>query len=185
MNNLKIKRLLATGILSLTLTGCVTPQSQAIEIPNEKVGVKVSTKKVDMTTTLIHTATINNNTQIMHETIMKIFHRVNKTPYVFAGSSPYGWDCSGMVRWMYKEFGKTLPHSATAQARVGKRVSTPKLGDIVVFGYKGYKSFYHSAIYIGKGKVVNANSGAGTTIIEPLSNYKNNRIVFIRIVPTA
>jgi len=182
MNNLKIKRLLATGILSLTLTGCVTPQSQAIEIPTTKVVVK---NQVDVSTRLIYNATISNNTTKMHETIMKIFHRVNKTPYVFAGSSPYGWDCSGMVRWMYEQFGKTLPHSATAQSKVGKRVSTPKLGDIVVFGYKGYKSFYHSAIYIGKGKVVNANSGAGTTIIEPLSNYKNNRIVFIRIVPTA
>jgi len=182
MNNLKIKRLLATGILSLTLTGCVTPQASAAEIPTIKTVVN---KKTNITTSLIHTAKLNKNTAKMKETIMKIFHRVNKTPYVFAGSSPYGWDCSGMVRWMYEQFGKTLPHSATAQARVGTRVMTPKLGDIVVFGYKGYKSYYHSAIYIGKGKVVNANSGAGTTIIEPLSNYKNNRIVFIRIVPTA
>ena len=185
MNNLKIKRLLATGILSLTLTGCVTPQASAAEIPTTRMDVKSSVNSTDVAAKLINNAKITKNTKKMHETIMKIFHRVNKTPYVFAGSSPYGWDCSGMVRWMYKEFGKTLPHSATAQARVGKRVSTPKLGDIVVFGYKGYKSFYHSAIYIGKGKVVNANSGAGTTIIEPLSNYKNNRIVFIRIVPTA
>lgn len=182
MNNLKIKRLLATGILCLTLTGCVTPQAQAIEIPKQKV---VAQKSVSVSTKLIYNSKINDNTRKMHETIMKIFHRVNKTPYVFAGSTPYGWDCSGMVRWMYKQFGKTLPHSATAQARVGQRVKTPKLGDVVIFGYKGYKGFYHSAIYIGKGKIVNANLGAGTTIIEPLSNYSNNRIVYVRIVPTA
>ena len=181
MNNLKIKRLLATGILSLTLTGCVTPQASATEIPITKT---VVSKVKNITTSLIHTAKLNNNTAKMKETLMKIFHRVNKTPYVFAGSNTYGWDCSGMVVWMYEQFGITLPHSATAQASIGHRVATPKIGDIVIFGYKGYKSFYHSAIYIGKGKVVNANFGAGTTIIEPLTNYKNNRIAYVRVVPT-
>jgi cell wall-associated NlpC family hydrolase len=184
MNNLKIKRLLATGILSLTLTGCVTPQASAAEIPTTKVDVKSSINSTNMTANLIHTAKINKNTNKMKETLMKIFHRVNKTPYVFAGSNTYGWDCSGMVVWMYEQFGITLPHSATKQAYAGTRVKTPKIGDIVIFGYKGYKSFYHSAIYIGKGKVVNANFGAGTTIIEPLTNYKNNRIAFVRVVPT-
>ena len=184
MNNLKIKRLLATGILSLTLTGCVTPQASAAEIPTTKVVQNKSVNSINMTTSLIYTAKINKNTDKMKETLIKIFHRVNKTPYVFAGSNTYGWDCSGMVVWMYEQFGLTLPHSATAQAQIGQRVATPKIGDIVIFGYKGYKSFYHSAIYIGKGKVVNANFGAGTTIIEPLSNYKNNRIAYVRVVPT-
>jgi len=184
MNNLKIKRLLAIGILSLTLTGCVTPQASAAEIPTTKTVVKKYNNSINLTTDLVHTAKINKNTKKMQQTLMKIFHRVNKTPYVFAGSSTYGWDCSGMVVWMYEQFGITLPHSATKQAHIGQRVSTPKIGDIVIFGYKGYKSFYHSAIYIGKGKVVNANSGAGTTIIEPLTNYKNNRIAYVRVVPT-
>ena len=164
----KIKKLLAIGILSLTISGCVTPE-------NKPVASQTYFQKSSVG--LVYTAKLRNNTIKMHETIMKIFHRVNKTPYVFAGSSPYGWDCSGMVRWMYEQFGKTLPHSATAQAQVGQRVVVPKLGDIVIFGYKGYKSYYHSAIYIGKGKVVNANHGAGTTIIEPLSNYENSRII--------
>jgi len=184
MNNLKIKRLLATGILSLTLTGCVTPQASAAEMPNNNV----IEKQYDFTTDLVHTAKLNKNTAKMKETLMKIFHRVNKTPYVFARDSiRYGWDCSGMVVWMYEQFGLTLPHSATAQAKIGHRLSKdekPKIGDIVIFGYKGYKNFYHSAIYIGKGKVVNANFGAGTTIIEPLSNYKNSRIAYVRVVPT-
>lgn len=184
MNNLKIKRLLATGILSLTLTGCVTPQASATEMPQNNNVVTKSTSTKTFVADLIYTAKINKNTVKMKEVLMKIFHRVNKTPYVFAGSNTYGWDCSGMVVWMYEQFGITLPHSATKQAYAGTRVKTPKIGDIVIFGYKGYKSFYHSAIYIGKGKVVNANFGAGTTIIEPLTNYKNNRIAYVRVVPT-
>jgi cell wall-associated NlpC family hydrolase len=180
MNNLKIKRLLATGILSLTLTGCVTPQASAAEMPNNNVVIK----QQNFTTDLVHTAKLNKNTAKMQQVLMKIFHRVNKTPYVFSGSSLYGWDCSGMVVWTYKQFGIELPHSANKQAHIGKRVSNPKLGDIVVFAYSGSTNFYHSGIYIGKGKIVNANSYFRTTVIEPLSDYKNSQIRFVRIVPT-
>jgi cell wall-associated NlpC family hydrolase len=179
MNNLKIKRLLATGILSLTLTGCVTPQASAAEMPNNIV-----TKQNNFTIDLIHTAKLNKNTAKMQQVLMKIFHRVNKTPYVFSGSSLYGWDCSGMVVWTYKQFGIELPHSANKQAHIGKRVSNPKLGDIVVFAYSGSTNFYHSGIYIGKGKIVNANSYFKTTVIEPLTDYRNSQIRFVRVVPT-
>ena len=117
--------------------------------------------------------------------VIRLLHRVGKTPYVPTGSSIYGWDCSGMVRWAYEQIGVEVPHSATAQAYIGYRVKTPEVGDIVIFGSRGYKSFYHSAIYIGKNKVVNANRGFGGTYIQPLSDYKNDRIVFVRVVPTA
>jgi len=179
MNNLKIKRLLATGILSLMLTGCVTPKASAAEMPNN-----IITKQNNFTIDLVHTAKLNKNTTKMQQVLMKIFHRVNKTPYVFSGSNPYGWDCSGMVVWTYKQFGIELPHSANKQAHIGKRVSNPKLGDIVVFAYNGSTNFYHSGIYIGKGKIVNANSYFRTTVIEPLSDYKNSQIRFVRVVPT-
>lgn len=172
----KFKKILTVGIMCLTLTSCVTPEVQAREINK----LNIQSKPVSFA----YSIELQNNTKKMNSVIMQLMHRVNKTPYVFAGSSKYGWDCSGMVRWMYEQLGHTLPHSATAQARVGHRVAKPKVGDIVIFGYKGYKSFYHSAIYIGKGKVVNANSGAGTTIIEPLTNYKNSRIAYVRIIPT-
>jgi len=184
MNNLKIKRLLATGILSLTLTGCVTPQASASEMPPTKVTTAKLINSKNITTDLVHTAKLNNNTAKMKETLIKIFHRVNKTPYVFSGSTPYGWDCSGMVVWTYKQFGIELPHSANKQAHVGKRVSNPKLGDIVVFAYNGSTNFYHSGIYIGKGKIVNSNSYYGTTVIEYLSDYSNSQIRFVRIVKT-
>jgi cell wall-associated NlpC family hydrolase len=111
--------------------------------------------------------------------------RVGKTSYVFSGSSTRGWDCSGMVRWTYKQFGITLPHSANKQAHLGSRVSNPNAGDIVVMAYAGSTNFYHSAIYIGNNKVVNANLGSGTTIIEPLSNYKHSQIRFVRVIRQA
>jgi cell wall-associated NlpC family hydrolase len=109
--------------------------------------------------------------------------QVNKTPYIFSGSSKAGWDCSGLVRWQYKTgFGITLPHSADKLGHIGKRVSKPNLGDIVVMARAGSSSFYHAGVYAGQNKVLNANRFYGTTVIEPLSNYKNDQIRFIRIV---
>lgn len=108
--------------------------------------------------------------------------RVYKTAYVFSGSTAAGWDCSGMVRYAYKRLGITLEHSANKQAHSGVRVSSPRIGDIVVFAYNGSKSFYHSAIYVGEGLVVNANLMYGTTVIQPLTDFRNSQIRFVRVV---
>lgn len=180
MNNLKIKKLLAVGILSLVLSGYPTPIAQADKVPQQITKQKVFSLKDQ----LVYTSKLAKNTDKMQDTVIKLMRRVNKTSYVFSGSSPYGWDCSGMVKWTYKQFGLELPHSANKQAHIGKRVSTPKLGDIVVMAYRGSTNFYHSGIYIGKGKIVNAHYEANTTIIQPLTDYKNSQIRFIRVVPT-
>jgi cell wall-associated NlpC family hydrolase len=108
--------------------------------------------------------------------------RVHKTAYVFSGSSIYGWDCSGMVRYAYKGLGITLPHSANKQAHIGARVSKPKIGDIVVFAYKGSTNFYHSALYIGNDLIINANALYKTTVIQPLTDFKQSQIRFVRVI---
>ena len=108
--------------------------------------------------------------------------RVHKTSYVFSGSTIAGWDCSGMVRYAYQRMGITLAHSADKQGHVGFRVSSPRVGDIVVFAYKGSQSFYHSAIYVGDGLIVNANQMYKTTVIQPLSDFKNSQIRFVRVI---
>ena len=106
----------------------------------------------------------------------------DKTPYVFSGSTPSGWDCSGMVVWAYSKVGVELPHSANKQAHLGKRVSKAQVGDIVVFAYPGSTQFYHSAIYIGNNKIINANLMFGTTKIQLLTDFKKSQIRFVRIV---
>ena len=106
----------------------------------------------------------------------------DNTPYVFSGSKPSGWDCSGLVVWTYKKIGITLPHSANKQAHIGKRVSKAIVGDIVVFAYPGSTDFYHSAIYLGDGKIINANLMYGTTKIQLLTDFKKSQIRFVRVI---
>jgi len=184
-----MKKYVLVASVILTLAGCsasavIADSQNALVTPSTTVKETTVKVKTFSTQTLIKEAKTKRNTAQMKKVIKYLKTRVGRTSYVFSGSSPRGWDCSGMVRWTYERFGLELPHSANKQGHVGTRVSKPKLGDIVVFAYKGYTSFYHAAIYIGNGKIVHANQARGTTVIERLSNYKNSQIRFVRVIPT-
>jgi cell wall-associated NlpC family hydrolase len=75
------------------------------------------------------------------------------TPYVWAGSAPGGFDCSGLVMWAYSQVGVALPHSTYAQYGYGVPVSRDQLapGDLVFFDGLG-----HVGIYIGGDQFVHA-----------------------------
>lgn len=94
--------------------------------------------------------------------------------YVFGGSSPSGWDCSGFTSWVYRQHGIHLPHSAGAQARMGKRVSRSEArpGDLAY--YPG-----HVGIYAGNGMILDAGNSAKNTSIRKLwnANWSFYRIV--------
>jgi len=173
-----MKKYVIIASVILTLAGCSASAATAVSTGTHQTQTQVS--HISFNQALKTGA----NTKNMKHVVKYLISRVGRTSYVFSGATPYGWDCSGMVRWTYKQFGITLPHSANKQGHLGARVTTPKLGDIVVFAYEGRTDFYHAAIYIGKGKIINANYGSGTTIIQPLSDYKGSQIRFIRVLPT-
>lgn len=174
-----MKKYVILASILLTLAGCSASTSMAIEPKEVNVKIKVTEQK-----SFLEIVKPYANTKQMKKVIKYLKTREYKTSYVFSGSSPRGWDCSGLVRWTYKRFGLDIPHSANKQAHIGTRVSEPKLGDIVVFAYRNSTHFYHSAIYIGNGKIINAHSGAKTTIIQPLSDYKGSQIRYVRVVKT-
>jgi cell wall-associated NlpC family hydrolase len=188
-----MKKYVIVASVILTLAGCsastATAQLRA-EVAEVKETKQVSVQQQLITESkiqknkLIEAAKVQANTKQMNKVIKYLKTRVGRTSYVFSGASPRGWDCSGLVRWTYERFGLELPHSANKQGHIGTRVSKPKLGDIVVFAYNGSTNFYHAAIYIGNGKIINAHYGADSTIIQPLTDYANGQIRFIRVVKT-
>ena len=75
-------------------------------------------------------------------------------PYVFGGASPSGFDASGLTRFVFGQLGVKLPHGATDQQRLSKRVSLAKLrrGDLVFWGSASYS--YLVGIYAGHQRVI-------------------------------
>jgi cell wall-associated NlpC family hydrolase len=78
-------------------------------------------------------------------------------PYVWGGSGPAGFDCSGLVQYVFARHGVRLPRVAADQARVGIPVAREALlpGDVVFFADpSGY--VHHEGIYLGEGRFVHA-----------------------------
>ena len=97
-------------------------------------------------------------------------------PYVWGGTTPAGFDCSGFVQYVYKQFGYTLNRIACDQALNGVAVDINALqpGDVLCF-YSGSNYIGHVGIYIGDNKFVHASTSTTGVIISELSGYYYNR----------
>lgn len=75
-------------------------------------------------------------------------------PYVWGGTGPNGWDCSGLMQWAFGKAGVKLPRVAKDQQRVGKAVATDKVqpGDLLFQGNPAH----HVVMAIGGGKIIEA-----------------------------
>jgi cell wall-associated NlpC family hydrolase len=74
-------------------------------------------------------------------------------PYELGGESPAGFDCSGLVAYVYAQFGIALPHSAAAQGRIGTPIARVAAlpGDVVVMDGGS-----HVGIYLGGDRMIDA-----------------------------
>lgn len=90
------------------------------------------------------------------------------TPYVWGGTQPGGFDCSGLTSWSYSQVGKSIPRTSQAQAEGGQSVGMggKQLGDIVVF----YPGATHVGIFSGGNNVIHAPT-TGQTVHEASIDY--------------
>ena len=90
------------------------------------------------------------------------------TPYVWGGSGPGGFDCSGFVAYVYAQVGVSLPHHAASQYGYGMPVSSYDLqpGDLVFFSGLG-----HVGIYIGGGQFIHAPHTGDVVKISSLADH--------------
>lgn len=92
-------------------------------------------------------------------------------PYVYGGTTPSGWDCSGFTQWIFAHFGVSLPRTAAAQRAYaqahGHRHSTPQAGDLMAMNDGS-----HMAIYLGNGMMMHAPMPGMKTQIIPV--YSSN-----------
>ena len=90
------------------------------------------------------------------------------TPYVYGGSSPRGFDCSGFVSYVYKNFDIKLPRMSSSQAGQGQYIPNGKLmpGDLVFFDTSGRNNgrVSHAGLYIGNGNFIHSSNSNGHAV---------------------
>jgi peptidoglycan DL-endopeptidase CwlO len=86
-------------------------------------------------------------------------------PYLWGGMSPSGFDCSGLVKYVYAKHGIRLPRTVKEQYQIGIPVPRDRLriGDIVFFD-----RLRHNGIYVGRDRLIHASSLGGTVTIARL-----------------
>ncbi len=96
-------------------------------------------------------------------------------PYVWGAEGPRAFDCSGLVRYVYKQLGRSIPRVSNAQYGASQKIpkSAKQPGDLIFFGRPG--SIHHVGIYAGNGMMWAApHSGA---VVRLQKVYTNNYLV--------
>lgn len=108
--------------------------------------------------------TTNNVVTSKGEEVVNYAKQYLKCKYVYGASGPSTFDCSGFTMYVFKHFGISLSHSATAQSKKGTYVAKENLqpGDLVFFkDYQTMDEIGHCGIYVGDGNFIHASSGTG------------------------
>ncbi|WP_349828860.1 NlpC/P60 family protein [Brevibacterium litoralis] len=100
------------------------------------------------------------------------------TPYVWGGTSPSGWDCSGMVQYIYAQYGVDLPRNSAAQASAGVQISESEArpGDLV------YVPGHIGIVSDRPGYMVDAGSSRSNTSERPYSWMTDQGATFYRVL---
>ncbi|MDQ1325107.1 MAG: NlpC/P60 protein [Campylobacterota bacterium] len=111
--------------------------------------------------------------------------------YIWGGTTPQGFDCSGYVQYLYKKHHIDLPRTAYAQSQKGKPVDINNLqkGDLLFFltDKKRGIPVTHVGIYIGEGKFIHAASKKDGIIISPITHgsYRERFVEARRVLAQA
>jgi peptidoglycan DL-endopeptidase CwlO len=110
----------------------------------------------------------------VHGGVVGIAMQYLGVPYVWGGSSPRGFDCSGLVMYVFAQIGVSMPHSSYSQFNMGAAVSLSQLqpGDLVFFSGAS-----HVGIYIGGGQFIHAPHTGDVVKISSLSGYYSSAFI--------
>lgn len=143
----RARGMVLAGATALAVALPLAPAVPALAAPTTATATTTSVTTEDRTTTTSRSA-------ILAVRARKVMVRGNSlvgVPYVYGGSTPRGFDCSGFTSYLYKKAGVQIPRTASAQRRHAKRISRKyaRPGDLVFF-HNSSGRVYHVGIYAGK-----------------------------------
>lgn len=115
----------------------------------------------------------------VHPPVVSLANSLLGVPYHYGGSSPRGFDCSGLVYYVYHRAGMPVPRTTTAQRRHATPVALTQIqpGDLLFFKH-GYRRVSHVGIYTGSGQFIHAPSSGKRVSYASLDNpYWQRRLV--------
>ena len=117
-----------------------------------------------------------NGTSAKRKAVIEYAAQFLGTPYVYGGSTPSGFDCSGFTSYVFANTVGSIPRVAQAQFDATTRVSMSELkpGDLVFFGSSA-SSISHVGIYVGDGKFIHSPHTGDVVKYDSLSGYYSNR----------
>lgn len=132
------------------------------------------------TTSNANTTTSNTTASASASSVVSYAKQYLGCKYVYGGTSPSGFDCSGFTQYVYKHFGVNLNRTAAAQYSNGQSVTNLQAGDLVMFGKSGIN---HVGIYIGGNTFIHAANPSKGVRTDSMSTgyYKTNYVGARRI----
>ncbi len=125
------------------------------------------------TTTITKTSKVQQSTsgRANNSSVVQAAYRNLGARYVWGASRPGAFDCSGFTMYVMRQFGVSLPHSSSAQFRMGSSVSRSNLlaGDLVFFSLATRGVVGHVGVYIGNGRMIHASTPSTGVIVSSLS----------------
>jgi cell wall-associated NlpC family hydrolase len=109
----------------------------------------------------------------------QVYQKYKGTPYLWGGTTPQGFDCSGFTQYVYKNYFNTvIPRTAAQQAAAAIQTNNPRPGDLVFFTHPGQNNaIKHVGIYYQDGKFIHSGSSNGIEIADLNNNYYKTRFV--------
>jgi len=180
--NYKVVTTLAKG----TIVNTIGASGNWTQVTYEGKEGYVSSQYISVrkTTTDRSGTTINRESSVGQE-VVEYAKKFLGVKYVFGGSSPNGFDCSGLTSYVYKKFGYNINRTASGQAQDGVYVSRANLraGDIVLFR-NGGRGIGHAGIYVGNGEFIHAVKPGTPVRFNSLNSgyYADNYVTARRIL---
>ena len=116
---------------------------------------------------------LSTNTASKAQQIIATAKKYIGVPYVWGGESPSGFDCSGLIQYVFKQHGISLNRTVVTQYQHGYAVAKSDLqpGDLVFFQNTYTTGLSHIGIYIGNGQFIHASSSQGVTLSSLSNSY--------------